>query len=498
MKVHVVGPYGHGSLQDDCRVDLLCAELRGVWPGADVAAGASFSPEAQDASIVGGGGVLYRHVHPCGTENLQHVLRYPAAMQYFGKKTFAVAVGVQGLLDRPGLESLQAYLPVFNRMSLLTVRDGESARLLRKAGVSAPILECADLAYLTPVIPNMAGRRHGKLVLGILAAQADQGVTHDDCGGFEAGIAAALEVLKDDFDIHFFLFKPRSDEWPKSFQVYVERTTYEPTRNSIGRFIADLDRVDVVLTTGLHGATLCALKGIPFVAIGAPGEKLDRECRELDHPHFLSFNSSSAQLVQAVREARSNAHELREKLLIAGARRKDLAARSFDALRSLEVSEIDRRHKASWQTASEKGKTLVVWAAHDNYWDEIRPQIEALKSADCLVPFSSGIHDSIFQKRYTLPRHGVMNWAALPEAMRAGLADRYDNVLVCHKGNNASRPANLMEIGAKAGRRAWECRLWTQAFQPIDRRNEGIDVSPYQTRNTAARVSQEESRCSVH
>ncbi len=143
--IYVVNLCGYGSFGDDCYVEPLRTCLGKVWPSSTIAIArmdeVPFLPDSQEAVVLGGSGLLFNHVWDSGANNFRHYLRYPAVMQAFGKPTFALALGVQGqLLPR----DLEPYVDILNAMTLRTVRDPQSAQILREAGVSAPVIESAE------------------------------------------------------------------------------------------------------------------------------------------------------------------------------------------------------------------------------------------------------------------------------------------------------------------------------------------------------------------
>jgi len=304
--VYLVNTSGYGSFGDDSYAETLKGHLAQTWPASKIVVNrlgkTPFSPDASEAVVLGGGGILYRHTYDGGSDTLKHFLRYPASAQIFGKKTLALSLGVQGALKS---EHLGPYVDVLNAMNVRTVRDSRSAAILRDAGVSAPVIESADLSYCV-CLPEPARRKsRTKPVLGVAVSQPDKGVIYDETPGFENRVLDALLELHREFDIHFYSFDRRSDRtvhagWSGSHQI----SHYEPAApDAVGRFLAAMRESDLFLTSRLHGVIFSARMGIPFVSIGAPDEKVERESQALRHSFHLRYSTNTAEIVESVRNA---------------------------------------------------------------------------------------------------------------------------------------------------------------------------------------------------
>ena len=333
--VYVVNTCGWGNFGADCYVGALRKHLEEVWPSSKVAINREdpvpFLPEEQAAVVLGGGGILYHHIHNGQTDNLKHFLRYAAVMQAFGKPTFALSLGVQGPLKS---DDLKPYLEILNAMTLRTVRDARSAEVLRNAGVSGPIIESADLSYLIEIParpPREAGQRP---ILGVAASQPMKGIAHPEYPGFEGRVLDALKDLQHEFEIRFYSFDQRSDgviaaAWTgaQSCSVYNASSV-----DAVSSFLASIGQSDLFLTTRLHGVTLCARMGLPFVSIGEPGEKVDRETRVLEHSLHIPYSATAASITETVRAAWANRAEIRKNLGSTVPRRERLARATLEAL----------------------------------------------------------------------------------------------------------------------------------------------------------------------
>ena len=480
MKIHVAGPYGYGSFGNDCYVNVLRSMLAGVWPGESIlferVDAQSFSPSEYDLGLLGGGGILYDKVGEAGADNLRHFMRYPASLQWFDKPSFALALGVQGLLES---NDLAPYLPTIESLELCTVRDAGSAKILRDCGVRTPVLESADLGYLMPCASRGKSegvRKGSKPVLGVVASQPEKGIIHPEFPGFEARVLCALEELEARFELRFLSFHPPTDGWlPTAWDKPASSVSYEPVNGSgIEEFVTELAGIDVLLTSRFHGVVLGALMGIPFLALGAPDEKLQRECLALDYPFWVSYGATGEELVSGVEDVWAERESLREQLFCASLRRSQLARRSFDVLGESRQTETSPRSLVkSVELTEHSGRRLIVWAASADFWDEASPMMSTLGSFDCLVSSETDIRHPGIATRIDVPQPGIMNWKAFPEDLRRRLSGEYDSVIVCHSGHERPLASQLGDIAVQASRSGsartgLELRLWTHALRAIE------------------------------
>jgi polysaccharide pyruvyl transferase WcaK-like protein len=473
MNVLASGAYGYGNFGDDCYVDVLRSRMAGrnldFLSQVDETELRLFS---YDATMLAGGGLIYDLVAKCGTRSLKHYLRYPAIAQWLGKKSFMIGVGVQGRIHP---QALEPYLSVFEGMDLRTVRDNYSARILREAGVRSSILECADLVYAKTILPktDSAGRHSGKPVLGIVASQPGKGFVHDEFNGFEDRFRQALRILEKDFRLHFFSFDSRADPWlAESWRGNYSYTSFDmKSPDAINEFIASIQMVDAFVTTRYHGAVLSILTGTPFLGIGAPAEKIQRECQAIRYPQYLSYASTAEQFVESVSETWSEREGLGELLRHAAPRRKQLAHRNFQLMAS-EHESPERNgtrmipHLAASIRNSSSFRTLVVWAAGQDCWSEASGLFAQLREFDCVLPPNAAQRHIGIDQRFLLPEPGIFNWIAFPDDLKGRLALNYDNVIVCHEGA-AGKTIDLLGIGVETGKRIWDFDLWRHSIRSV-------------------------------
>jgi polysaccharide pyruvyl transferase WcaK-like protein len=333
--VYVVNTYGYGSFGDDSHVETLRQGLAQAWPLSQIVVNRMdaipFSPDRQEAVVLGGGGILYRHTYEGGQDSLKHFLRYPAAAQKFGRKTLALGIGVQGPLKSSHIEG---YVDVLNAMTLMTVRDSRSAEILHEAGVSAPVLESADLSYCVPLPERLPIENRSKPVLGVAASQPDKGVIYQESHGFEDRVLAALADLNRDFDVRFYMFDRRTDGTiPGKWEGSHFTSCYDPSvPDAVNGFVSAIGESDIFLTSRLHGVIFCARMGIPFVSIGASGEKVERESQSLGNPFHLPYSAGAGEIVDSMRNVWANRRRTVEAVAAAAAQRERLSRKTLEAL----------------------------------------------------------------------------------------------------------------------------------------------------------------------
>jgi hypothetical protein len=357
-------------------------------------------------------------------------------------------------------------------MNLRTVRDNFSARMLRGAGVSSPVMECADLLYAKAIYPKHRGRRTpGKPVLGVVASQPGEGILHHRFECFEDRMQQALRILEKDFRLHFFSFDDRSDPWlAQSWTGNHLYSSFDSTRpNAINDFIQAFENVDAFVTTRYHGVILSVMTGTPFLAIGAPAEKVQRECDAIRHPYFLSYDSSADRIAVSALEVWAERRELRESMRREGAQRRKLALRNFELL----FAENSNPNKNGTQKISEMveatrksspSRTLVIWAAGSECWSEAGGLFDQLRDFDCLLPPRSPLRHTAIGQRILLPEPGIFNWYAFPNELKNRLGMNYDNVIVCHAGAER-KAADLLEIASRSGHCIWEFDVWNHVIR---------------------------------
>jgi polysaccharide pyruvyl transferase WcaK-like protein len=477
VNVLATGGYGYGNFGDECYVDILqsrmSTRLIDIIPRVDES---DLRLHSYDLTMLAGGGLLYHHLSKAGDESLKHYLRYPAIAQWLGKKSFLISLGAQGSIQP---ENFASYVHTLENLDLRTVRDGYSARLLRDSGLRSSVLECADLFYTYP-IPSLPkdSRRSGssissKPTLAVVASQPGVGYFYSEFSGFEDRVYRALRILEKDFRIHFFSFDNRFDTWlAESWSGDCSYTKFDSANsNGTVEFIEAFRTTDVCLTTRYHGAILSTLLGTPYLAVGAPSEKLQRECEILGYSQFLSYTATADQIVKSIRAIWDGRDALSDQLKLVVPHRKRLAIRNFELMDSEIVfperngSRMIPQIAASIEQSS-SFRTLVVWAAGANCWHEASGLFNRLSNFDCILPPKSSLRHRFLGQRFILPDPGVFNWSALPQELKGRLQKNYDNVIACHEGT-ASKARDLLEVASAAGTRIWEFDVWKHSVRCI-------------------------------
>lgn len=303
LRIVFTGFFGAGNLGDET---ILLAEVRGFKqrnPGSTCSV-ASFNPdfhralglEAFDARdndalgkavshadllVVGGGG-LWQDYWGWNPGNLFVAEPFDIAFYARGLLT-AAAIGVPSVLFANGvgpLRDLAARRAVASLASLATgvsVRDSESAALLRAGGFAGPIILTADPAFaIAPVIQN-AKPDHPRVRIGIVPRIWTHGANPAD---LLRAIGGGVTRLARDHDTEVVLVRFQR---PSGVTTEDDGTAIEQLTESMlldGGEIRIVDPVtpeeaagflascDAVVTMRLHGAILSAVAGVPSVAVG--------------------------------------------------------------------------------------------------------------------------------------------------------------------------------------------------------------------------------------
>jgi len=358
--------------------------------------GAVFQPETCEAVLIAGGTLARTPA------NVEGVLPYLQASRWFSDSAAAISIGVTDDFDET---EWQRCLSVIDSLAFLAVRDLESARILRQAGVRTDVLVCADLLYLAPSRPRIAVKPKGKPVLGILAEE------------ILSSKAEALHGLDSNFEIRHV---PHSD-------------------------FAD---IDICLATSLQGVCLSVLHGVPFAVLAGTDKPIERECNALGYP-----------VVSDVHYAWSERSTLQDLLHQAKPRRVRLSLRNIELLQTA----LTQPRKKN-DTASTGKRSLVVWAAPDDYWHEAENLLASIDSGfDCLVPSGCQLTPPRARKRMAIPAGTLMHWEMFPVDLKQQIENQYDETIVCHAFRGPRQ--HLEDIATRTGHEGREFRLWTHSCE---------------------------------
>jgi polysaccharide pyruvyl transferase WcaK-like protein len=115
----------------------------------------------------------------------------------------------------------------------------------------------------------------------------------------------------------------------------------------VARFARALQESDILLTSRLHGVMIAARTGMPCVAIGVPGEKVARECRALGSQAFLSYETGSNPIVEAVREQWDQRDSIARTIAAGVDRQERLARETFRVLGNPEFAPLPAGRSAA-------------------------------------------------------------------------------------------------------------------------------------------------------
>lgn len=488
MNVFATGAYGYPNFGNESYVDILQSRLSGCR--LDVQSRVNENDlrlSLYDLTVLAGGGLLYDAVSAAGDASLKYYLRYPAIAQWLGKKSMMIGVGAQGSIRS---ETLAPFRSVLDRLDLCTVRDSHTARTLRESGMESSVLECADLFYAKTIYPNVdrlrrleGGKSKGKPTLGVVASQPGKGLLHPEFTGFEDRFHQALRILEKTFRLYFFSFDNRSDPWlaglADSWSGGHSYASFDMTRpDAIDAFIQSFGTIDAFVTTRYHGVLLSILTGTPFLAVGAPGEKLQRECEALRYPQFLPYSSSTNRFVEASVETWAERASLIPILHDGARQRRRLGVRNFELL-ECDVAFPERNGSrmipkiAASIRQSSSFRTLVIWAAGVDCWKEASSLFNQLPGFDCVLPPKSTLRHASIEQRFPLPDPGIFNWTAFPNELKRRLELSYDNVIVCHEGA-VGKIRDLLGIASAAGACVWNFDVWKHSIRSISEGEVGI------------------------
>jgi polysaccharide pyruvyl transferase CsaB len=276
MRVVISGYYGFGNAGDEAVLAGILAALRARVPGADVVVlsgdpantqrlhgvkaasrilGALRTLPGASLFISGGGGLIQ------DVTSARSALYYLCVLGVATVLTRATVVYAQGVgpLRRPWVRWLTA--AVLARVTLLTVRDEDSRRVLLDLGISRPVHVVADPAFaLTPTpatqIQELVGLSAGVRIGVALRSWGDDAFV----GPLVAGLKAARDRLG--AELVLLAFHPDRD---LAICTRVARAVG-------GRVLAGLPPAELVAVAGamdlLVGARLHAL--IAAVSTGVP------------------------------------------------------------------------------------------------------------------------------------------------------------------------------------------------------------------------------------
>jgi polysaccharide pyruvyl transferase CsaB len=216
-----------------------------------------------DAFLSGGGSLLQDVTSAHGIYYYLGVVRIA---QILGKRTMFAAQGIGPLL-RPRTRSLVA--GVANRLDAITVRDPESAELLREIGVRRPVQVTADPALLLPG-ETRAQAGEGPVTISLRSwVQSDQqlpAVLARACSSALPGASLGTLAMQPSQDEQ--VLEQFRREWHLiSGQEATEFAGSGPEIERLPAIVQQIASSRLVIGMRLHALILAAGAGVPAVAL---------------------------------------------------------------------------------------------------------------------------------------------------------------------------------------------------------------------------------------
>ena len=276
------GYYGYGNAGDEAVLAGLVAGFRSLSAELDLTALSGSPAETRTAHgihavdryrpaallpamrrcdvFLSGGGSLLQDV--TSAHGIFYYLGVVRLAQMLGKKTMFIAQGI-GPLKRKRSRRLVA--AVANKLDAVTVRDPDSAQLLRDIGVSRPRIEVtADPALL--LSPGASSKKsgfgvalrpwHGQEQLGAQTAAA--------CFPTLAEQMPRLLPMQPGSDTA--IAEQFAEEWAR-LQSTSSPASISFSPNDLGALLSIIDGCDMMVGMRLHALILAAAAGVPSVAL---------------------------------------------------------------------------------------------------------------------------------------------------------------------------------------------------------------------------------------
>ena len=282
------GYYGYGNAGDEAVLAGLVTGFRTTRPaGIELVALSGRPAETQAAHgiaaadryqpaallheigradlVLSGGGSLLQDV--TSAHGIFYYLGVVRMAQMLGRRTMFIAQGIGPLkLAR----SRRLVKSVANRLNAVTVRDPDSAALLRQIGVTRPPVEVtADPALLlAPPAPNSGGAE-GAAPFGVALRPwpgQDGIAAHvaDACGSVLSGRRALLLPMQPGSD------KPVAEQFGRAWNQGMgtgNRATLCVPEKGLTPLLSNIASCDLMIGMRLHALILAAAAGIPSVAL---------------------------------------------------------------------------------------------------------------------------------------------------------------------------------------------------------------------------------------
>ncbi len=209
--------------------------------------------------FLSGGGSLLQDV--TSAHGIFYYLGVVKLAQMLGKKTMFIAQGI-GPLTLPRSRKLVA--AAANKLDAITVRDPQSAALLREIGVTRPPVEVtADPALLLSPTPA-AARTGNTFGVALRPWHGQETLAYDAAAACAASLSGKRPLL--------LPMQPASDtpvaaQFAARWEQDAGLPAQFPAIDSLGRLLSSVAGCDMMVGMRLHALILAAAAGVPSVAL---------------------------------------------------------------------------------------------------------------------------------------------------------------------------------------------------------------------------------------
>lgn len=284
MKIVISGYYGHGNFGDEAILSVIKSELEKIFDNPKITA---ISPPSIRGVVscdlfISGGGSLLQDV-----TSLRSLLYYLGIL-YFAiilkKKTMIYAQGIGPINSSIG-KKLTAF--VLRKVDLITVRDKESAKLLKSLGISSTVT--ADPVWTMNYTPKPVEK--DKVNIGIQL--------RDWKALTDKKLKILAEAVSDsDVVINLIALQEKQDtEVLKRFQEKLHNVEVKFIKEDIIDTIANMD---YLIAMRYHACLIAAKYGVPFLAI-TYDPKVKSLAKEVSAPYVAVRDMGPSMLSNALK-----------------------------------------------------------------------------------------------------------------------------------------------------------------------------------------------------
>lgn len=277
----------------------LTERMYGVRAVHRMKPGQVLSAIRESDGLISGGGSLLQDT--TGWKSIPYYLGVIQLAQWLGKPVFVYSQGI-GPVNRREFDPFIS--GVFKRCAYVSVRDPESADLLRRMGYTKPIEVVPDPVMGLPLRErevSSAGHDAAKPVIGVSVRYWNKDRSELD------GIAYALKRIlsEEQAEIRFLPFHlPTDEEASRDVMRRMAETASNPSVSIIGPvehpqdMLREVSRCDVLIGMRLHSLIYAASQYVPVVGISYD-PKIDGFLRRLDQKPAASTETFDGDRVAA-------------------------------------------------------------------------------------------------------------------------------------------------------------------------------------------------------